>query len=378
DMHELKLSGYGAACFSLRFSPDGSKLAGGYLDGGLRIFDVDSATQLYTVNLTPRSTREEIASAGSDFEVSDVRLKSSRGSAMMNLRWLPTAGTSRQGVVATVDTKGTIGLWEIPFNSFPKVLAEVPGEIELNALTFSRDGAKMMVGGQERVVKVYDVHDVRASTAKPLQQLGSSVAGHRMKVLSLCAFPNHPDLLVSGAMDRSVLVWDLRAPRGAVAGLSGIELSGDALDISKDGVTLLAGSHRSENPLQFSDLRKLTKGGDSPTSSAKTEVMDPCQTYHWSGELVKSEEQSAAPVATCLLFSIAWDSENRTIVAAGEKGNAARVFSRSSNGSEGNLRVVKTFEGKARAFYSAAISADGKTAAFGSSDGSVNICSATR
>ncbi|CAE8674937.1 unnamed protein product, partial [Polarella glacialis] len=28
DMHELKLSGYGAACFSLRFSPDGSKLAG--------------------------------------------------------------------------------------------------------------------------------------------------------------------------------------------------------------------------------------------------------------------------------------------------------------------------------------------------------------
>eukprot|EP00435_Cladocopium_sp_Y103_P062506 s645_g24.t1 len=43
DLPKLHFSGYGQACFALRFSPDDLQLAGAYLDGGLRVFDVGKA-----------------------------------------------------------------------------------------------------------------------------------------------------------------------------------------------------------------------------------------------------------------------------------------------------------------------------------------------
>ncbi|CAK0836378.1 unnamed protein product [Prorocentrum cordatum] len=51
DLPQMQVRSTGAACFVLRFSPDGSQIAGGFYDGGLRIYDVDTASMEHCLNL---------------------------------------------------------------------------------------------------------------------------------------------------------------------------------------------------------------------------------------------------------------------------------------------------------------------------------------
>ena len=44
-----------------------------------------------------------------------------------------------------------------------------------------------------------------------------------------------------GRYERSVLIWDSRAGVSPMGWLSGIDICGDSLDISRDGYTLLVG-----------------------------------------------------------------------------------------------------------------------------------------
>jgi len=302
---------------------------------------------------------------------------------MMNLQWLPAA--RQASIIATVDTSGCVGFWEISKRQPPKIVAEMAGDSELAGLSFSNDGEKFLVGGAEKVVKVYDVNQMRNSTGKGVSEsmsFGKSnlssdrITGHRMKILSIRALPNQQELYVTGGLDRTLMVWDLREPRTPVGTIGGIEISGDSVDVAKNGMSLLVGNHRSINPLQLFDLRKLNeeqenKGcgpGRRPVQSIETAF----RSYQWSGE--ESDEISKQ---TSLLFATAWDGDNNIIATAGEKENVARIFQRPAGGGGGPLTMISSVEGKSKAFYSAAVSSDARSAAFGSADGSV-IISAVR
>eukprot|EP00439_Symbiodinium_sp_Y106_P050603 s3592_g6.t1 len=358
DLPKLHLQGYGHACFALRFSPDDLQLAGAYLDGGLRIFDVARAQHLHTLNLSPRNlTRDEekddMEAAAEKAALERGKRLSKRGTAMLNLRWLSAGRTAN--IVATVDTAGTVGFWEVTRGGGVKILAEMPGESELGALSFSEGGDKLLVGGQERVVKVYDVEQLKSSKGRDMKEelclgskdamVGDKPCRHSLKIMSLRSVPEHQHLFLS------VLLWDLRTPKAPSAWISGVELSGDSLDISRDGNTVLAGA--------------FAAADESEKKAGLT--MTAVQTYQWSGD---ASEKAAQP--SCMVFQAGWDSfDNTTIAAAGEKENQARIFERPKNG--GPLRILSSLEGYSRAFYSASVSSDGRTAAFGSSDGSIVI-----
>lgn len=365
DLPELKTRGYGSSCLALRFSPDGSRLAAGYFDGCLRIFDVDKGKQMNTLGL---SCPYDVSLVDTPAGGADLRLWERRfsGAAITNVRWVPLA---RQLAVVTVDTEGTIGMWDLTRGRAPRVLWKKECGGQLSALACTRDGERMLSAGMDKVVKVYDVetgcgvhlHEQR-TVGGQWSGLGKNVAGHSLKILSLCCDPENPDIFASGGLDKQVLLWDLRAGTMPVASIQGTCLGGDALDFSADGTTLLAGSHRVDAPLQLFDLRVL---------QPKPAVLQAAANYAWSGEhsgAVSDEKQK-----TSMVFSTAWDyGSNKFIAAAGERENMGRVFRRPQC-LEDPMEVVVSFSDQNSAVYAAAVDDQARHAAFGGADGSVRF-----
>jgi WD40 repeat protein len=386
DVPELRWKGWGAPCFALRFSPDDSQVAGTYMDGGIRIFDVHHNEHLHTLNVAhPREEPSSSSTEQSVFVDLPPMMPGPKDTPMLNLRWLPAGAMSN--ILATVDANGNVGFWNLPKRGGKaSLIASVVGEHELNALSFSDDGRRLAVGGNEKIVKVFDITRLRGvDAADPKEEfsfgsnagsVGSRILGHRLKIMSICHVPGNPDLLVSGGIDRLCLVWDLRARSSPVGTISGTELAGDAMDVSRTGTTVLVGSHRSENPLQLFDLRKLTQNADEhPGAYRKSSAceLQALQTWQWDGE--SAEDKKSSPAS--LIFSAAWDQFNEIIVAAGEKESMARIFRKPAGGAEGPLTLISSLEGSQKAWSSAAISSDGRNAAFGGFDGTMIISSIT-
>jgi len=286
--------------------------------------------------------------------------------AITNLRWLPMG---RQSVLAAVDAAGTLGLWDFPRVQEPRNLLKISGKTELNALAFSHDGSKLFVAGKERAVKIYDVASGLAVGVTERQVLGDNwsglgrIMGHTSKVLSLCSDPSCSDVFMSGGFDKQVLLWDLRTGTSPAAVIKGTELGGDALDLSRDGRTLFAASHRVESPLQLFDLRML---------SPRLKEVVASSSYRWCGSAA-GLEKGGGQGDSCMVFSAAWDAFNGTIVAAGEKDSVGQVFRRPQQDPFKPLEVVATFQSSGCAMYAAAVSDDARNAAFGGADGSVRI-----
>jgi WD40 repeat protein len=362
-----------AGCVHLSFSNDGSQVAGGFFDGGIRIYNVDDATQVHTLNL-PKSRG---GSAGNDFDsrrisigseeeemLPDVKLKdlSRDWEPVTSVSWAPAGGN----LLASVDTKGSLQMWQIPKNKqhwSAKLLGNISTGGALSSVCFTCDGAFVAAAGNDKVIKLFDVAvEFGKATFRENMQLGNDcglgkMTGHALKVMSVRAHPRNPAILVSVGLDRSILVWDTRTASGnAVGGVQGPELAGDSIDICKDGIFLLAGSHRTKNPIEIFDLRM---------SAAAL----PVTSYSWRGNEPSSE--GGGRYTTCRVFSAAWNAfDNSTIVASGENENLARVFERPSDPEE-PLLVVGTLRGKEHSFWSSAVDTDGRKVAFGSSDGAV-------
>lgn len=386
------LGKHNAGCFALRFSPDGSQLAGGFFDGGVRIFDVDKGLQAHCMNLpkykggsvksAEEHERDELLKAkygeehrpapmDLDQEV-DLSSITKKWEPVTNVRWRP-GGDGKQNTLASVDTKGCLSLWDVPRSKEhrpSRCLTQVETGGALTSLAWTCDGSSVAVAGADKVIKLYDAQEEMGKVIFTAgQRLGETVAycgkctGHALKIVSLVAHPTTPEVFVSAGLDRQVLVWDTRAGTVPQNQISGLDLAGDAMDISRDGNTILTGSHRSKKPIEIYDLRM-------------TEDAKPTLSYSWVGNETRSE--GGGRWTTSLLFSTAWDGwENRTIVAAGENENLARVYQRPADAEE-PLQLLGTLRGKGEAFWSSAISTDARSVAFGSCDGAVCIVDVTQ
>lgn len=314
------------------------------------------------------------ASAAAAMEVDgevDVKNVVKKWEPVTNIRWQPASG--KMGVVASVDTNGTLILWDAPRNKEnrpPRCLGSVETGNALTSVMFTCDGTCVAAAGADKVVKLYDTEvDMSKGTFTPSLTLGQKVdfggkvTGHALKIVSLSAHPTNPKVFASAGLDRHILLWDVRAGQDPQGHIYGPELAGDAMDISRDGFSVLTGSHRSSNPLEIYDLRM-------------NEDAKPTVAYSWRGNEERSE--GGGRWTTCLLFAANWDEwENKTIVAAGENENLARVFDRSAD--EGDpLRIIGTLRGKGQAFWSSAVSTDGRNVAFGAADGAVCLVDVTR
>jgi tRNA A-37 threonylcarbamoyl transferase component Bud32 len=234
ELHQR--AGHEALVTSLAFSPDGAFLASGHVDGNIHLWSLD--------------TGEEISVR--------VRHEASIG----ELAFSPDGE-----VLASCGLDNTVKLWDL--ESLRRGAAErrlIRQPAGVTSLLFTTDGAQLITGLTNRVLRVHDARTGRLSTT--LRGHGAAVTtcinspdgnqiatgardcvirifdlnrreevialqGHKKAIASLSYFPDGKEI-ASVAMDNSLIIWDLitGTPRttlfgGASESFTGVVVTGE-------------------------------------------------------------------------------------------------------------------------------------------------------
>lgn len=168
---------------------------------------------------------------------------------MTQLRWRPVPTRSKADLMVSVSSDGCVSLWHV---SARKRLFEVEEkDNQLFCVDYAADASTLATSGKEPCIRIYD-----EATMKVIQTLsGGDIThgtGHSNRIFALKYHPVHPNMIVTGSWDKKVQYWDTRVGY-AVKALYGPLISGDAVDISSDGSTILTGSCRRDTQLQLWD-----------------------------------------------------------------------------------------------------------------------------
>lgn len=83
----------------------------------------------------------------------------------------------------------------------------------VRALAWNADGSVLVSSGHDRMVRAWRPDEsVRGSLTQTDVRSTVELAGHTDQVSALACHPTHPQLLATGSLDRTVRLWDLRAP----------------------------------------------------------------------------------------------------------------------------------------------------------------------
>jgi WD40 repeat protein len=209
----------GFDAFTLAFSPDGTVLASGGLDGSISLWAVSDPTQ------------PELLSQQSGHASVVRSLAFNHGGQLL------ASGSSDDSII----------LWEVGNPRQPEPLSQIfpAHQGQVFSLAFSPNtsqpvlasgGADQSLGGTPRVI-LWDVAD--PASPAPLAEL----TGHIDHILSV-GFSPDGTMLASGSVDRNVLLWDVTSPTqpGRLARLAGHDNWVWSVAFSPDGQTLAVGS----------------------------------------------------------------------------------------------------------------------------------------
>ena len=226
---------------SVAFSPDGTRLASGFQDGTVRLWEVATQTEVGTLEgHTDRVTSVAfspdgrlLASAGGGGDRTVILWDAATQAQVATLRGHTSgvrsvAFSSPDG--ATLASAGgwdrTVRLWDVATHEEVATLEEHGGPV--HSVTFSRDGT-LVSGAADGTVLLRDVETGNAA----------GLSGHG----SLSSMALSPDgvLLASGHQDGPVRLWDA-ATRTPIATLGGHTSAIGSVSFSPDGALLASGS----------------------------------------------------------------------------------------------------------------------------------------
>ena len=128
-----------------------------------------------------------------------------------------------------------------------KIMFEGTG---INALDISPDKDALVAGGMDHNLHIYDTQTMKETMTYRGED--AKHCEHFNRIYSILIDPTDPNIFYSGGWDKCIVTHDLRE-KHAVSRFMGPYIAGDSLDIY--GETLLAGSYRSQDPLEIYDLR---------------------------------------------------------------------------------------------------------------------------
>ncbi|XP_053314438.1 katanin p80 WD40 repeat-containing subunit B1-like [Spea bombifrons] len=255
--------------YSLRFSPDGRRIAAGFGNGAV-----------------------EVLSAG-DGSPDGTLFSAQRGrQAVTALRFHPKS----PDLLVAAGADGLLSIYDIKSKINVITLTEIQNEI--NALDFCADGSVFATAGRDRNIRLYDGHtnEIVSVLKAPALLYGDDAAlpsGHSRRIFALRFHPSEPHVFVTGGWDNSVKVWDNRVAKEARRDIRGPHICGSGIDIQ--GNKLLTASWVARDALQLWDLR--------------------------AAQLVQNVPFPAAALQGQFLYAAAFCSEN--VVLAGGSGTCA-------------------------------------------------------
>jgi len=317
--------------FAVAFSPDGTLLATGDAEGGLRLWQVANGQLLL------------------NFEG--------------HVGWVWSVAFSGDGqTLASCSSDKTICLWDVNTGKCLKTLQGHTSSIW--SVAFSADGHTLASGGDEPTVRLWDV-----STGECRQIL----AGHTGSILSV-AFTADGQSLASGSEDQSIRLWDVNT------GLCHHVCNGHtdriwSVAFSSDGVTLASGSaDRSLRLWSVSTgqcLKILQEHGDavrsvafSPNAQTLVSASGDKTVRVW--DVGTGECLNILRGHTNSVFSVAFNADGQTL-ASGSTDQTVRFWNVNLG------RCLKTLKGYTNSIFSVVFNPQGNTLASGSTDQNVRL-----
>lgn len=153
-------------------------------------------------------------------------------------------------MLTAVYSDGTIQTWNTSNNQLlNEITTHREKENSLYACDYNRDGKKVIVGGKDRKLYIYD-----ATTREPIGKMhsnGVKVDGHINRVFCIKSHPDDPNVIASAGWDGMLKLYDLRK-KSPFASMGGAQVSGDSIDMFDD--MIVCGSYKNKDVMKTYSL----------------------------------------------------------------------------------------------------------------------------
>jgi COMPASS component SWD3 len=305
-----------AECFTCRFEKGDGLIAGGYSNGYICIFSVETNECLKYMK-------------ASEYPVTCIR-------------WKPHNEFKPKNILVTVAADGKITHFHTATGKALHTMEEKDNPIM--CLDYNNSGSIFATGGSDKQVRLYD--DNTKTLLGVMKQSNFSHPGHSNRVFAVNFHKDNPNLLVSGGWDNTIQFYDVRM-RSIVNSLYGPHICGDSIDM--DGDYLLTGSWSVEDQLQLWDMRTMKLFKNLQWDKDNTFN----STYIYSAQFSKQQSSNG----------------NKLFAIGGSNNNIFRVF---ENNTEDRLPQI-TSKYMSSSCYTVDFSNNGNLFAYGCGDGGIRI-----
>lgn len=238
--HLNTLEGHSSKVYSVTFSPDGVIIASGSTDGSICLWDAvsgklwktftKSSACVYSVAFSPDGTHIASGSMGGVIRLWDA----TNGAHLITLEgyssnFPPLAFSPNGAIIASTSAKGGICLWDVISGKLWKTLGEYPTSV--CSVAYSPDGTRIASGLGDYTICMWDA--IKWNHWKTLK-------GHQGIVHSV-AFSPKGTTIVSASDDKTIRLWDAGSGAHLVT-LEGHSRRVNSVSFSPGGTHIVSGS----------------------------------------------------------------------------------------------------------------------------------------